>query len=214
VLIEATVKDHAGHSESRGEPITVSDSPILITAVPEGGAIVPNLENQVFILTSYPDGTPAQTDLRVHIPNSPDMNVRTDKGGVVCVPVGARPVGVTLQIEASDREGNHTTKSAVLQARTGLDQILLRTSAVCIARASAFTCRYSRPSARVAPTSMLLRMVKPLPRTMWILWAARRISTSRDAGMAGTVEFNAYLFGANAIPVADHRLVSSSLRMS
>ena len=45
--------------ETRGEPITVSESPLLITAVPEGGTLVPNLENQVFILTSYPDGTPA-----------------------------------------------------------------------------------------------------------------------------------------------------------
>ncbi len=57
VLIEATVKDSAGHSETRGEPITVSDSPLIITAVPEGGTLIPNLENQVFILTSYPDGT-------------------------------------------------------------------------------------------------------------------------------------------------------------
>ncbi len=36
-LVEATVKDSAAHSETRGEPITVSQSPLLITAVPEGG---------------------------------------------------------------------------------------------------------------------------------------------------------------------------------
>ena len=59
MLIEATVKDSADHAETRGEPITVSESPLLITAVPEGGTLIPNLENQVFILTSYPDGTPA-----------------------------------------------------------------------------------------------------------------------------------------------------------
>ena len=48
VLMEATVKDSAGHAETRGEPITVSDSPLLITAVPEGGTLVPHIENQVF----------------------------------------------------------------------------------------------------------------------------------------------------------------------
>src|SRR5262249_2514121 len=31
VLFEATVKDSAGHSESRGEPVTVSEHPFLIT---------------------------------------------------------------------------------------------------------------------------------------------------------------------------------------
>ena len=60
VLIEATVKDSASHAETRGEPITVSDSPILLTAIPEGGTLVPHLENQVFILASYPDGSPAK----------------------------------------------------------------------------------------------------------------------------------------------------------
>ena len=59
VLIEATVKDSAEHAETRGEPITVSESPLIMTAVPEGGTLFPNLDNQVFILTSYPDGTPA-----------------------------------------------------------------------------------------------------------------------------------------------------------
>jgi len=64
VLIEATVKDSADHAETRGEPIMVSDSPLLITAVPEGGTLIPNLENLVFVLTSYPDGTPASASLR------------------------------------------------------------------------------------------------------------------------------------------------------
>ena len=59
------MKDTAGHSESRGEPVTVSESPLLITAVPEGGSLVPGLENRVYILTSYPDGTPAESDVRV-----------------------------------------------------------------------------------------------------------------------------------------------------
>ena len=41
VLIEATVKDSAGHSEARGEPVTVSESPLIVTAVPEGGSLIP-----------------------------------------------------------------------------------------------------------------------------------------------------------------------------
>jgi hypothetical protein len=85
VLIEATVKDTAGHSEIRGEPVTVSESPLLITAVPEGGTLIPGLENQVFILTSYPDGTPAQADVQVHAPGNPDQTASTDRGGIAIV---------------------------------------------------------------------------------------------------------------------------------
>src|SRR5205807_6577603 len=82
VLIEATVKDAAGHSETRGEPITVSDSPLLITAVPEGGTLIPNLENEIFILTSYPDGTPAKADVTVHPVGYAEQRLATDDGGV------------------------------------------------------------------------------------------------------------------------------------
>src|SRR5260370_22857750 len=35
-LVEATAKDSAGHSETRGDPVTVSESPLVITAGPEG----------------------------------------------------------------------------------------------------------------------------------------------------------------------------------
>jgi hypothetical protein len=80
VLIEATVKDSAGHSETRGQPITVSDSPLLITAIPEGGTLVPNLENEVFILTSYPDGTPAKADVIVHPVGHAEQRLTTDEG--------------------------------------------------------------------------------------------------------------------------------------
>ena len=68
-LVEATVKDSAAHAETRGEPITISQSSLLVTAVPEGGTLIPGIENQVFLLTSYPDGTPAATTLTVHLPD-------------------------------------------------------------------------------------------------------------------------------------------------
>ncbi len=74
ILIEATVEDTAAHSETRGEPVTVSESPLIITAIPEGGTMIPHLENQVFILTSYVDGKPARaycarTEILCRIPN-------------------------------------------------------------------------------------------------------------------------------------------------
>ena len=89
-LVEATVKDSAGHSETRAEPITVSQSPLLITAVPEGGTLIPHLENQVFLLSSYPDGTPATASLTVHIPGEHDQHVTTDSSGIATVHIVRR----------------------------------------------------------------------------------------------------------------------------
>ena len=127
VFIEATVKDGASHSETRGEPITVSDSPLLITAVPESGSLVPNLENQVFILTSYPDGTPAQTNIRIHAPRNVNQTAATDESGVAMVRLPGSVGLMMLHVEASDDAGNHSSTSVPLESRSGVDQILLRT---------------------------------------------------------------------------------------
>ena len=127
VLVEATIKDSAGHAETRGEPITVSESTLLITAVPEGGTLVPNLENQVFILTSYPDGTPASTDLRVHVGGEADQQLATDEAGVAIIRL--RPTAGTenIEVEARDKKGNRAASTVQLETRSGEDQILLQT---------------------------------------------------------------------------------------
>src|SRR5215468_294776 len=128
VLIEATVKDSAGHSETRGQPITVSESPLLLTAIPEAGTLVPNLENQVFILASYPDGTPASADLKIQGPGINNQSAATDEAGVAVIQIAAGAGNETLAVEADDREGNHASSKISLTARNnGEAQILLRT---------------------------------------------------------------------------------------
>jgi hypothetical protein len=127
VLVEATVKDGAGHSETRGEPITVSESPLIVTAIPEGGTLIPNLENQVFILTSYADGKPAIADIRVHQIGTIDQLATTDAGGVAVIHVTGSAAARTLDIETSDKEGNRLSGPVPLQLREGSEQILLRT---------------------------------------------------------------------------------------
>ncbi|MGE5326567.1 MAG: MG2 domain-containing protein, partial [Deltaproteobacteria bacterium] len=119
VLIEATVKDNAGHSETRGEPITVSESPLLITAVPEGGTLVPNLDNQIFILTSYPDGTPAKSDVTIRAARNEDQHATTDEGGIAVILIKPRAGSETLRVEAADREGNRASSKLDLQSRQG-----------------------------------------------------------------------------------------------
>src|SRR5260370_18178164 len=115
--MEATVKDNAGHSETRGEPVTVSESPLLVTAVPESGVLIPGLDNQVFILTSYPDGTPAQAEVRIHAPNSPDQTATTDRGGVAVVPLHGHGQPTKVNVDAKDRECNRASVPLARESR-------------------------------------------------------------------------------------------------
>ena len=208
VLIEATVKDSASHSETRGEPITVSESPLLITAVPEGGTLIPNLENQVFILTSYPDGTPARASLKVQMEGTPEQEVTSDDGGVAVARISPRSGIESLKIDANDKEGNHASSTVQLQAREGEDQILLRTERAVYRAGDRIDLRvFSTRKRGAAYLDIVKEGQTVLTRDLDIENGQAELSLIATPELAGTVDFNAYLFGRNAQPVGDHRLV-------
>ena len=210
VLMEATVKDNAGHSETRAEPITVSESPLLITAVPEGGTMIPGLENEVFLLTSYPDGTPAQAEARVRVAGNADQTVNTDASGVAIVSVRGIAGEMKLEVEASDREGNQATSSIPLEARADVagDQILLRTERAVYRTGERMDFAVFTTKRHGAAYIDVIKDGQTIEtRDLDIVDGKAHFQLTAAPQLAGTVECNAYLFGADARPVADHRLL-------
>jgi hypothetical protein len=208
VLVEATVKDSTGHSETRGEPITVSESPLLITAVPEGGALIPGIENQVFVLTSYADGKPAKTQLRVRAEGNAEQRVTSDEGGVALVRLAAASAPRTLEIEAKDREGNDASSSVPLELRQGAEQILLRTERAVYGAGDRIRLRvFSTRQQGAVYVDAVKDGQTVLTRDLDMKNGQAELNLTATPELAGTVDFDAYLFGRNATPVADHRLV-------
>jgi len=207
VLVEASVKDSAEHTETRGEPITVSESPLVITAVPEGGTLVPNLENQVFILTSYPDGTPAKTDLRVSFGGS-DQQASTDDGGVGIVSIKADAGQSSIAIKATDKDGNAAATTVQLQSRSGEDQILLRTEKAVYRSGERIQLNvFSTKERGTAYIDIVKDGQTIFTRDVDIDHGRAELSLTATPELAGVVDLNAYLFGRDAQPVGDHRLV-------
>jgi hypothetical protein len=208
VLIEATVKDSAGHSETRGEPITVSESPLIVTAIPEGGTLIPHIENQLFILTSYPDGKPATAEVRVHTAGTPVQSVTTDEGGVAVVRLRPGAATETLKIEANDKEGNHASSSVQLEVRRGPDQILLRTEHAVYRAGDRIQLRvFSTKQRGTAYIDVVKDGQTVLTRDLDIKNGQAELTLTATPDMAGALDFNAYLFGSDARPAGDHRLV-------
>jgi len=208
VLIEATVKDSAGHAETRGEPITVSQSPLMVTAVPEGGSLIPDLENQVFVLTSYADGKPASATVKVHAAGAVDQTAATDEGGVAVIRLRAGAGTETLQVEASDKEGNRVSTSLPLQARAGGDQILLRTERAVYRAGERIALKiFSTKKQGTAYVDVVKEGQTVLTRDLDIVNGQAELALAATPDLAGTLDCNAYLFGSDARPVADHRLI-------
>jgi len=208
VLIEATVKDSAGHSETRGEGITVSESPLIITAVPEGGTLIPNLENQVFVLTSYADGKPAATEITVRADGQPEQRATTDAGGVSMVRLQAKAGFASLTIDARDQDSNHASTSVQLRPRDGSDQILLRTEHAVYRAGDRIPLHvFSTRNRGTAYVDVVKEGQTVLTRDLDIVNGQAELTLSATPDLAGTLDFNAYLFGRDARPVGDHRLV-------
>lgn len=208
VVVEATVKNAARHSESHDESITVTRSPLLILAVPESGQLVPGIENQVYVLTSYPDGSPAKTDLRVRAEGTPDTKTSTDASGVAVVqlkPSGGRE---TLRIDADDHRGNRVSINLPLESRSGDDQLLLRASRAVYKPGDRMDLSVFSTRQRGAAYIDLIRDGQTiLTRDVDLVNGQADLSVSLTQAMSGTLSVDAYIFGSNAAAVSDHRLV-------
>jgi hypothetical protein len=208
VLIEASVKDNAGHTETRGVPVTVSESALLVTAVPEGGAMVPGFENQVFILTSYPDGTPAQAELQVHTPHAPDRAVSTDAGGVAVVSVIGSPFREKITVDARDREGNHVSTPLELEARAGADPVLLRTEQALYRAGDRIRMQVMSDRSKGSAYVDVVKDGQTIAtHDIDLVNGTAHMEFAATASMAGTLELNAYVFGRDGRQSGDHRMV-------
>ena len=207
-LVEATVKDSAGHSETRGEPITVSQSPLLLAAVPESGTLIPHLENQVFLLSSYPDGTPATAALTANIPGEHDQHVTTDSSGIATIHLVPGDVSPSLRVDADDHRGARVTASVPLETRQGADQILLRVNHAVVKAGEPMELKVLSTRTRGSAYIDIVRNGQTiLTRDLDLQNGQAGLTLAATAEMAGTLDIDAYLFGRDAQPVADHRLV-------
>ena len=219
-LIEATVKDSAAHAETHGEPITISESPLLITAVPEGGTLIPNIENEVFLLAAYPDGSPATATLTVHPPNLPyhipyigeqpqrDQTLTTDSSGVAIYRVNPGSGIDSLRVDADDHRGNRTKIDVPLETRSGTDQILLHTNRAIFKAGDRMELKVLSTRAHgTAYIDIVKNGQTILTRDLDLDNGQAELTLNASAEMTGTLDLNAYVFGRDAQPVADHRLV-------
>jgi len=68
VKLEVEVTDRADHTEHAAKTMPVAQDPITIVAVPESKTLRPGLPNTVYVVTAYPDGTPAKCRVTVTEP--------------------------------------------------------------------------------------------------------------------------------------------------
>lgn len=95
--LEAEVRDTAQHAEKTTLSLSVARNELELTAIPEAGALVPGVENRLYIATAYPDGRPAACKVFVN-----GKAYETDDQGVSEITIGAADTGQQFEIQAVD----------------------------------------------------------------------------------------------------------------
>ena len=125
--LQATVTDQTNHSESASLSLPVTQSSLVIEAIPEGGQFRPNVENILYVLTSYPDGTPAETTLNLNFYNNgQELSVESGPYGLAEVRFTPTDPWQELLIEASDAQGNKSEQEFFFDGQWQEETVLLR----------------------------------------------------------------------------------------
>jgi uncharacterized protein YfaS (alpha-2-macroglobulin family) len=207
VDLEITVVDTANHAETIDETVTVTEKAILVKAIPESGAIRPGLENIVYLHTTYPDGTDAQTELTIVSSAGTTETVATDAYGLATITVTiASRDRLALTVNAIDPLGHSAEQHFAFGAGPS-DAVLLRpdkaeyqvgeTMNVDLWLAGDATTAYLD----IIKGRQSFGLVE-LP----VQNGRAQAAIPLDGSLLGTLELNAYAVTGNGTVVSDRRL--------
>jgi uncharacterized protein YfaS (alpha-2-macroglobulin family) len=125
IKVDVTVTDKAEHEESITETFPVANEAISISLIPESQAFAKGVENTLFILTAYPDGTPAKASINVS--GGIKWRGETDEMGIAEVRFVPADERLSVLVEAVDRNGNKGKLEKTLDGEVSDEMILMRT---------------------------------------------------------------------------------------
>ena len=209
---DIAVTDTADHKEKVTRNVVVTGSPIIVGAVPESGQLIGDLENRIYVVTTYADAAPAKCTVTwTNAPGGKAMTIETDEGGFgafALTPKAGQSVSMSLQ--AKDSKGT-TGRAAVTlrpKEKEGDDSIVLRTdrSLYRVGQPVKLSVGSTRRQG-TAYVDVIKDRQTYLTRTLELKGGKAADAITLDAGLSGTVQINAYLIGANGVIVRDRRLV-------
>jgi uncharacterized protein YfaS (alpha-2-macroglobulin family) len=126
--LQAGVTDLAQHTEISNLSLPVSQSSLIVEAIPEGGLFRPGVENILYVLTSYPDGAPAETSLTLNFYDGATQPLAAQTGPYGLAEVRFTPANPWQQfrIDATDARGNFAARDFYFEGAWDEETVLLR----------------------------------------------------------------------------------------
>jgi uncharacterized protein YfaS (alpha-2-macroglobulin family) len=206
--LEASVTDQAQHTERSGFSLPVSQNQIVIEAIPESGVIRPNVENILYILTSYPDGSPASTTLRLNLAGQENLQVQTGSYGLAEVRFTPQSSWMELYAQAQDRQGASSEAYFYFEGAWEEETVLLRPDQAVyrVGDTMHLDLLTSTPSGRVY-LDIVREGQTMSTRVVEVVQGHGEIAIDLSQDLFGTLELHAYKILSRGSIVRDTRLV-------
>ncbi|HEY3269452.1 MAG TPA: alpha-2-macroglobulin family protein [Armatimonadota bacterium] len=210
VKAETVVTDTADHEEKASVSVPVAKDGLKVTLIPESPSALPGVASRVYIVTSYPDGSPAPAEYRASQPNgftSPrPLTGRTDASGIAVAEFTPTASAPNVQVTAVDANGNAGMASMALN--TGQAGVILRADrALYRAGDTMLLTAFSTEGRATMYFDILRNGQTVLTKSAELDKGRASASVSLGEDLTGTLEVHAYRIGRDGEIRRDTRVV-------
>ncbi len=204
--LEVEVVDGADHREATGRVLPVAEQMLQIEVIPESGVLKPGVENILFILTSYPDGRPAEADLFIRAEGR-THSLSTGPYGLA--EFRYTPSGPTdLWVEARTPSGEQAERTVALAADRAPETLLLRAEKAAYQVGETMRLEALTTARSGAVYLDIVREGQTIStRAAPVEEGRARFAVDLDETMFGTLELHAYRVLPDGTLVRDTRVV-------
>ena len=122
VFLRVLTTDTAEQKVEKSHTVTVSKEPIEIYAIPESGNLVYGVENIIYLMATYPDGSPASRATFA----IGEEKFRADELGIASIKALPEENAYSLKVGVKDEKGAAVTKDFTFSIDRQNEQVLLR----------------------------------------------------------------------------------------
>jgi len=212
--LEVMVIDQTDHPEQTSAVLPIAAQPLIIEAVAESGrtqgvrVLKPGVENIVYILTAYPDGRPAKTQLQVSVDGGEPTALATGEYGLAEFAFTPQAGDHSVRIIAKDETGLEASRDVGFETEYGSDSVLLRADRAAYVVGETMNLVALTP---VESGSIYLDIVRAgqtlSTRSARVVGGKAEFAVDVSPDMYGTLELHAYKVLLDGTIVRDTRVV-------
>jgi hypothetical protein len=207
VKFDIEITDTAEHTEKKSSSVMVSEQPINITVIPESGSLAKNIVNKIYVMTTYPDGSPAVADVTINLDDK-TYTMKTDSTGIGTFETKTDKSTLALKAKAVDSKGNKAETKLSLSADPAEESVLLRADKA-ITRVGE-TVNLQALATKTNGT-VYLDIIKNgqtiLTKSMDLKKGTAEMALDIPPEMVGTVGINAYIINQSSEIIRDSKII-------